>query len=614
EARHNPNIVTSTFTLNDHYATTLFDSGADYSFVSTTFIPMLGIEPSELGFNYEIEIASRHLVEIDKVIRGCKLEIEGHMFDINLILFRSGIFDVIIGIDWLSNHKAKKICHEKEEHEVHLGLVLELLKEEKLYAKFSNCELWLREVQFLGHVINGDGIHVDLGYYRQFIENFSKIAKSLIILTQKCKTCDWGEEQEMALTFKDELCNVPILALPRGPEDFVEMSLTVMWAEVKEGHLIRPGLVQGTTEKILQIKDRLKAAQPVEILEREFKKLKRSRIAIAKVRWNSKRRPEFTWEREDQMKLNEAELQALADLKSILYGLCLRELALSFALNLSNLRIVVLRLVWTPAWSTYSTGMFNHNLRCNPLLVGPSGIDMEVGHVVSERVGSGVVVDYGDLKCLTGEDESSLDSVRVIVKNGEIISVKKLRGKHKETIRLRKGLLAEVEILERQKLIHCDESMSVIAGSYGYIPPVYAGRLRGRAGIDTKKTLTLLGLDGYEKEMHVRYYKQGGDDSLAPLATLKLNTSSASLTSMAIALTTSPCVVVKLRRPVYEKLGITAVVVSLLVIVGEQGAVNRTLTSPEVPTSEKGILKEVYLMPCNHRTVDEKLISGTIGN
>nr|GEY32148.1 reverse transcriptase domain-containing protein [Tanacetum cinerariifolium] len=49
----------------------------------------------------------------------------------------------------------------REEHEVHLGLILELLKEEKLYAKFSKCEFWLREVQFLGHVINGDGIHVD---------------------------------------------------------------------------------------------------------------------------------------------------------------------------------------------------------------------------------------------------------------------------------------------------------------------------------------------------------------------------------------------------------------------------------------------------------------------
>ncbi|GJY17206.1 reverse transcriptase domain-containing protein [Tanacetum coccineum] len=133
----------------------------------------------------------------------------------------------------------------QEEHEMHLGLVLEPLNNEKLYAKFSMCEFWLREVQFPGHVINGDGIHVDSskieavknweaprtpsevcsflsldGYYRRFIENFSKIAKSLTILTQKSRTFDWDEEQEKAFqTLKDKLSNAPVLALPDGLED-----------------------------------------------------------------------------------------------------------------------------------------------------------------------------------------------------------------------------------------------------------------------------------------------------------------------------------------------------------------------------------------------------------
>ncbi|GJS11676.1 putative reverse transcriptase domain-containing protein [Tanacetum coccineum] len=321
EARQDPNIMKGTFTLNDHYATTLFDSGADYSFVSTTFIPLLDIEPSDLGFSYEIEIASGQLVEIDKIIKGCKLEIDGYVFDINLIPFRSESFDMIIGMDWLSNHRAEIIYHEKvvriplpggkvlrvigerpeekarqlmsakakekkqeeiivvrifprsgyhqlrvheddipktafrtryghfkftvmpfgltnapatrEEHEEHLGLVLELLKKERLYAKFFKCEFWLREVHFLGHVINGDGIHVDpskieavknwksprtpsevrsflrlAGYYCRFIENFSKIAKLLTVLTQKSKTYDWGKEQENSFqTLKEKLCN-----------------------------------------------------------------------------------------------------------------------------------------------------------------------------------------------------------------------------------------------------------------------------------------------------------------------------------------------------------------------------------------------------------------------
>ncbi|GJR12292.1 putative reverse transcriptase domain-containing protein [Tanacetum coccineum] len=374
EARQDPNIMTGTFTLNDHFATTLFDYGADYSFISTTFIPLSDIKPSELGFSYEIEIASRQLVEIDKVIKGCKLEIKGHVFDINLISFGSESFDVIIGMDWLSDHKAGIICHEKvvriplldgkqeeiivkdfpevfpddlsglphvresefrielilgamsvekspyrlapseleeyrvnsrnsrtklnkltiknhyplpriddrfdqlqgsqyfskidlisryhqlrvhkddipktafrtcyghfeftvipfgltnapaifmvlmnrvyrpyldkfvivfiddilinsntqKKHEMHLRLALEFLKNEKLNAKFSKCEFRLWEVQFLSHVINGDVINVDHRYYRRFIEDFSRIAKPLIGLTQK--------------------------TIPDGPEDFV---------------------------------------------------------------------------------------------------------------------------------------------------------------------------------------------------------------------------------------------------------------------------------------------------------------------------------------------------------------------------------------------------------
>nr|GFD16808.1 putative reverse transcriptase domain-containing protein [Tanacetum cinerariifolium] len=106
------------------------DSGVDYSFVSTTFIPLLGIEPSELDFRYKIKIASEKLVEIDKVIKGCKLEIEGYVFDIDLIPFRHRSFDVIIGMDLLCNHKAKIICHKKVVRTpLPDGMVLRVLRE-----------------------------------------------------------------------------------------------------------------------------------------------------------------------------------------------------------------------------------------------------------------------------------------------------------------------------------------------------------------------------------------------------------------------------------------------------------------------------------------------------
>ncbi|GJU71966.1 putative reverse transcriptase domain-containing protein [Tanacetum coccineum] len=71
------------------------------------------IEPYDLGFSYEIEIASGQLVEIDKVIKGCKLEIEGYVFEINLISFRSESFNLIMRMDWLSDHKTKIIFYEK---------------------------------------------------------------------------------------------------------------------------------------------------------------------------------------------------------------------------------------------------------------------------------------------------------------------------------------------------------------------------------------------------------------------------------------------------------------------------------------------------------------------
>ncbi|GJS31118.1 putative reverse transcriptase domain-containing protein [Tanacetum coccineum] len=104
----------------------------------------------------------------------------------------------------------------KQEHADHLKLILELLKKEQLYAKFSKCEFWIPKVQFLCHVIDSQG------YCRRFIKGFSKIAKPMTKLTQKKIKFEWSDKAEAAFQLiKQKLCSAPILALPEGNEDFI---------------------------------------------------------------------------------------------------------------------------------------------------------------------------------------------------------------------------------------------------------------------------------------------------------------------------------------------------------------------------------------------------------
>nr|GFA81360.1 putative reverse transcriptase domain-containing protein [Tanacetum cinerariifolium] len=108
---------------------------------------------------------------------------------------------------------------DEKEHEEHLKAILELLKKEELYAKFSKCEFWIPKVQFLGYVIDSQGL---AGYYQRFIEGFSKIAKPVTKLTQNKVKFEWSDKQEAAFQLlKQKLCSAPILALPEGSEDFI---------------------------------------------------------------------------------------------------------------------------------------------------------------------------------------------------------------------------------------------------------------------------------------------------------------------------------------------------------------------------------------------------------
>nr|GEX19421.1 reverse transcriptase domain-containing protein [Tanacetum cinerariifolium] len=265
------NVVTGTFLLNNCYASMLFDSGADRSFVSTTFSALLDVAPSTLDTSYTIKLADGRVSETNIVLRGCMLGLLGHPFNIDLMPIELGSFDVIIDMDWLAKYHAFIVCDEKvirisygdevliirgdncddgskldiisctktqkyiqkgcqvylaqvtsmktedkseekrledvpivqefpevfpedlhglpparqvvfqidlvpgaapvarapKEHEGRLKLILKLLKEEELYAKFLKREFWLSKVKFLGHVIDSEGIHVDPAKMKQ---------------------------------------------------------------------------------------------------------------------------------------------------------------------------------------------------------------------------------------------------------------------------------------------------------------------------------------------------------------------------------------------------------------------------------------------------------------
>ncbi|GJS14048.1 putative reverse transcriptase domain-containing protein [Tanacetum coccineum] len=256
------NVVIGTFLLINRYAS-LFDTGADRSFISSAFSSLIDIAQTSLENSYDVELADGKIVGISAKKEEDKSEGKQlkdvpifrdflEVFPEDLpglpparpVEFQIDLIPGVAPIGRVPYRLAPSVMKElseqlqelsekgfirpssspwgatdKKEHEEHIKLILELLKKEKLYAKFSKCEFWIPKVQFLGHVIDSRGL---AGYYRRFIKGFSKIAKSMMMLTQKGIKFDWGEKEENAFQLiKQKLRSAPILALPEGSKDFV---------------------------------------------------------------------------------------------------------------------------------------------------------------------------------------------------------------------------------------------------------------------------------------------------------------------------------------------------------------------------------------------------------
>nr|GEV94599.1 putative reverse transcriptase domain-containing protein [Tanacetum cinerariifolium] len=318
------NVVTGTFLLNNRYASIIFDTGPDRSFVSTAFSSQIAITPTTLDHYYDIELADGRIIRLNSILRGCTLNFLNHPFNIDLLPVELGSFDAIIApsemkelseqLQELSDkgfirpssspwgapvlfvkkkdgsfmmcidyRELNKLTVKNRYPLSRIDDLFDQLQGSSVYSKIdlrsSYHQLRVQEqdvpkttfrtryghyefqvmpfgltnapaipkVQFLGHVIDCQGIHVDpakiesikdwaspktpteirqildlAGYYRRFIEGFSKISKSMTKLTQKGVKFDWGEKQEAAFQLlKQNLCSAPILALREGSKDFV---------------------------------------------------------------------------------------------------------------------------------------------------------------------------------------------------------------------------------------------------------------------------------------------------------------------------------------------------------------------------------------------------------
>ncbi|KAI3824328.1 hypothetical protein L1987_05786 [Smallanthus sonchifolius] len=164
EAQANNDVVNGTYPINQQYASVLFDTGSDRSFVSFEFEPQLAMSRAKLDKPFDNLVADRYSVSCDTLIRDFTLKLNDHDFSINLIPMALGGFDVIVGMDWLTKHHAEVVCFDKYIHiPLDSGDILNVYGEKPSKGlKFMSCTTarkYLRKkcVAFLAHIVERKG-------------------------------------------------------------------------------------------------------------------------------------------------------------------------------------------------------------------------------------------------------------------------------------------------------------------------------------------------------------------------------------------------------------------------------------------------------------------------
>ncbi|GJU54952.1 putative reverse transcriptase domain-containing protein [Tanacetum coccineum] len=282
-ARTNPdfNVVTGTFLLNNRYASILFDTGADRSFVSTAFSSQINITPTALDHYYDVELADGRIIGLNTILRGCTLNILNHPFNIDLMPVELGSFDAIIGINWLVKYQAIIVCAEKivripwgnetlivhgdgsnQGYEARLHIISYTKTQEYM---LKGCPVFLANVTTKETEDKSEKKRLeDIPIVRDFPDVFPEdllglpstqqvefqidfipsvapnkqeheehrklileLLKKEELIFEDCQTqkkvkFEWGNKQETTFQLlKQKLCSTPILALPEGSKDFI---------------------------------------------------------------------------------------------------------------------------------------------------------------------------------------------------------------------------------------------------------------------------------------------------------------------------------------------------------------------------------------------------------